>query len=362
MTLNCSPFPMRGRRTVLLAEGDFSTFGAKTAVCYLRYRTPDVVAVVDGTRAGMTAQDAVGFGGAVPVVADVARAVELGAELAVVGMAPRGGQLAPTFRRLIEDCLRSGLDVASGLHTLLSDDPSLRSLAQRHDARIWDVRAVPEMSSIGTGRGAVTGAYTVLVTGSDCNVGKMTATVELVLEARRRGIRASWAATGQTGIMLRGQGIAIDRVIADFTAGATEELVNAEGKGQDILFVEGQGSLVHPGYGGVTLGLVLGAMPDGQILVHAADHETIGDTGVAMPPLGDIIDRCERATLPFKKSPVLAVALNTAGLDAKVARDKIDDTARITGLPVTDPVRLGAGPLLDAVVAGMKMWKAKRRQ
>ena len=345
-----APFSLAGRPTVLLAPHAFSVFGAKTAVCYLRYRGADVVAVVDPVTSGQTVQEVIGFGGSIPVVRDVDSAVSLGAEVAIVGIAPRGGHLSVDLRPCVEQSLAKGLDVVSGLHDFLSRDPELARAASKSGSRIWDVREVSPGEAIGTGRGCEGKTYCVLLVGSDCNVGKMTATVELYNAAMDRGLNAAWAATGQTGIMLRGRGIAVDRVVSDFVAGAVEELVRYEGADRDFLFVEGQGSLVHPGYSGVTLGLMHGAMPDSMVLVHAPSRDRIGDSPFEMPDIGTLVGLYETAMAPLKKVPVVAIALNSAGVDEATSRDTIGRMAVETGLPTTDPVRYGAGVILDAII------------
>jgi uncharacterized NAD-dependent epimerase/dehydratase family protein len=348
--LNSAPFALTGRRTILLAPGDFSTFGAKTAVCYLRYRGGDVVAVVDPVSSGRRVEEVVGFGGDVPVVADVRATLAFDPEISVVGVAPRGGALSGSLRAAVLDSVAKGLDVVSGLHDFLSEDREISAAARKSGSRLWDVRMAPPVQSVGTGRGCVTGARTVLTVGSDCNVGKMTVTVELFDQASRQGLRAAWAATGQTGIMLRERGVCVDRVIADFVGGVAEELVNYEGRDHDLLFVEGQGSLLHPGYAGVTLGLMYGVMPDCMVLVHAASRVTIGDSPVVVPPLGQLVTLHEATMAPFKKSPVVAIALNTAGLENDAARDIIEKASKETRLPVSDPIRFGSRQILDAVV------------
>jgi uncharacterized NAD-dependent epimerase/dehydratase family protein len=345
--LNFAPFPLAGRRALLLADGEFSVFGAKTAVCYLRYRTDDVVAVLDHTKSGKTVEDVVGFGGDIPIVASIDEAAN--PEVAIVGVAPQGGRLTTTLRRQIVDCLDRGLDVASGLHDFIEDDRDINAASEKTRAHIWDVRRVPSHQVVGTGRGCTSGAHTVLVVGSDCNVGKMTATVEIYNEVAGRGVRASWAATGQTGMMLRGRGIAVDRVISDFVSGAAEALVNFEGKDSDLVVVEGQGALLHPGYAGVTLGLLYGVMPDAIVMVHAATRDRVGDTGPPMPPLPSVIASYETAMAPFKPAQVVAVALNTAGLADAEARDMMAETRAQTQLPVADPVRDGAAAIVDAI-------------
>jgi uncharacterized NAD-dependent epimerase/dehydratase family protein len=335
---------------VLLAEGNFSVLGSKTAVCYLRYRRDDVVAVLDSSKGGRRVEDVVGFGGDVPVVSSVEEALSLDAEVAIVGIAPRGGQLDEALRRIVLESVRAGMDVASGLHTFLNADPDITRAAAAAGSRLWDVREVSEVGTVANGKGCTTGAKVVLLTGTDCNVGKMTAAVELYNEAVRRGINAAWAATGQTGIMLRERGICIDRVIGDFMGGAAEELVNFEGSGKDVVFVEGQGALVHPGFAGVTLGLMFGVVPDCMILVHEAGRTHVRNTDVPMMPLKDHIDLHQRIMAPLRTSRVVAVALNTAALCPSDAADAVAHTRDDIGLPVSDPVRFGASEILDAVM------------
>jgi uncharacterized NAD-dependent epimerase/dehydratase family protein len=350
VTLSFAPFPLAGRRVALLAPGEFSTFGAKTAVCYLRYRPSDVACVVDPVQSGRSVEEIIGFGGRVPIVASIDAARAKGAEIAVVGIAPQGGRLSDDLRRYVFECAEAGMDIVSGLHDFLLEDAQIAEAAAKSGSRIWDVRVVPADQSVSQGAGCQTGAKTVAVVGSDCNVGKMTVTLELFKAACARGIDAAWAATGQTGMMLRGRGIAIDRVVADFVGGATEELVEYEGREREIVFVEGQGSIVHPGYAGVALGLIYGAMPDCMVLVHAPSRQTIGDTHFDMPSLDSLIAMHESLMKPFKRSRVVAIALNTLGFEIAVALDVMERVKKETGLPVSDAVRFGVGDILEAVL------------
>jgi uncharacterized NAD-dependent epimerase/dehydratase family protein len=344
-----SPFPIRGRRLLLLANGCFSTIEGKTASCFLMYRRDDVAAVVDAANAGRAAREVVGFGGDVPVVASVEAALPLGPEVAVVGSAPRGGALEEPMRADIAACLRAGIGVASGLHFFLCDDPELSAIAARGGARVWDVRRPGGGRTVSTGRGCTTGARVVLTVGSDCNVGKMTTTVALYEAAVARGVRAAWAATGQTGMMLRERGAAVDAVAADFIGGAAEALVQKEGRGADLVFVEGQGSLAHPGYAGVTVGLMYGAMPDCMVLVHWAGRERLKRLDVPVPPLPALVSLHESLMRPHRDSRVVAVSLNTGDLDERRARSELEAAARETGLPATDVVRFGCDAALDAI-------------
>jgi uncharacterized NAD-dependent epimerase/dehydratase family protein len=350
MALNHAPFPLKGRKALLLAEGNLSMLGSKTATCYLRYRGEDVVAVLDSAQGGRRVQDVLGFGGGVPVVSTVEEALSRGPELAIVGVAPRGGRLGGPLREQVLDCVRAGMDVASGLHTFLRDDPEFVGAAKASGSKLWDLRYVPATGVVSEGKGCTTGAKVVLLTGTDCNVGKMTAAVEIYDEAVRRGINAAWAATGQTGILLRERGVCIDRVIGDFMGGAAEELVNFEGRGKDLVIVEGQGSLGHPGFAGVTLALMFGAAPDCMVLAHEPGRTTVRNTDIPMMSLKEHVAIHERLMAPLRKSRVVAVALNTAVFEKAAAEEAIARVRRETGLPASDPVRFGASGVLDAVM------------
>ena len=207
-----------------------------------------------------------------------------------------------------------------------------------------------------TGENLRVDARIVLTVGSDCAIGKMTVCCELDLEARRRGLRSVFVPTGQTGIAIAGWGIAVDAVVSDFLAGATERLVVEGGRRGDLLWVEGQGALLHPLYSGVTLGLMHGSVPHAYILCHEAGRTEIegaaGDHRI--PPLSELVELHERISLPVRPARVVAVALNTRSSEEDAARAAVDEAEAETGLPADDPVRFGAGRLLDAVLEGLK--------
>lgn len=338
-----------------MANRLFSPAEAKTAVCFLMYRSADVAAVLDPDQAGKTVQDVLGFGGKVPVVGTVDEALALRPEVAIVGTAPRGGALESDFREDILDCLRAGVDVVSGMHEFLEDDAEFRDASTSSGATIWDVRRVPSARKVSAGDGCTTGARSVLLVGTDCNVGKMTVTVELHQAAVAKGIKAAWAATGQTGIILKERGLAVDRVVADFIGGAAEDLVNEEGAGKDLVLVEGQGAIIHPGYAGVTLGLMYGVMPDCMILVHSVERDALKRLETPVRPLPELIDLHQRLMAPFKNSPVVGVALNTSSLDEAGARETVERVRDETGLPAADVVRFGCEPVLEAALKFLKI-------
>lgn len=336
-------------RYLLLAEG-FSgdAHYGKTMRGVLRYRRDDVAAILDSTRAGETEE---GF----PVVGSVQEAVAHRPTTALVGVATQGGRFPPEWMEILRDCVEHGLDVENGLHVFLGDDPELSALAAERGAKLRDLRRPPRDLSTATGANLDVPATIVLTVGSDCAIGKMTVSLELDLEARRRGLRSVFVPTGQTGIAIAGWGIAVDAVVADFVAGAAERLV-VEGheRGGDLLWVEGQGSLLHPVYSGVTLGLYHGSVPHLLVLCHEAGRTEIEGAGGGphpIPPLRELVELHERLALPARRARVAAIALNTRALDEDGARAAVAAAEEETGLPADDPVRFGAGKLVDAVLA-----------
>ena len=339
------------RRFVVLVEGSLGVLDAKTAVALLRYAPESVAALLDSTRAGTTAHEALGFGGAIPVVGTLEAALAHAPDALLVGIAPVGGRLPEAWRTVLLAALDAGLDLWAGLHTFLADDPELAVRARARGRRLVDLRAVPLELPVAAARVRGVAAHVVLTVGSDCNSGKMTAAWELHRGLLARGVRSVFVATGQTGILLAGRGLAIDRVISDFTAGAAEALVLEAAAGHDVVVVEGQGSLLHPGYAGVTLSLLHGALPHSMILCHQATRTRIRHGNVPIPPLPDLVRRYEDALAPIRPGRVVAAAIATFDLDDDEARFALEGQARTLGLPVTDPVRHGVAPLVEAVLA-----------
>lgn len=350
--------PPSAHRFLILADGQFDPLTSKTANSCIRYFPERIVAVLDRDQAGKTAQDVLGFGGPIPVVGDLVDGITrgAGATAVLIGIAPLGGRLPEEWRGWLREAIARGLEIWSGLHTFVADDPELGPLARERGVRILDVRRAPPDLPVGDGRAADVDALVVLTVGSDCNVGKMTAQLQLRDALVRRGHRTSFVATGQTGIFIEGWGIAVDAVVADFIAGAAEQLVLQGARDHDIVLVEGQGSLIHPGYSGVTLGLLHGACPDAMILCHQASREWIGDyhgrsPWVRIPPLAELVGIYERAAAPIRPSRVVGICLNTFDLDEQAARAAVARAREETGLPATDPVRFDPAPLVGAIEA-----------
>lgn len=344
------------RRIAILAEGAFSTLYAKTALGVLRYGTDANVAVIDSTCAGKTADEVIGggVGVGVPIVASVEEALKYEPDTLLIGIAPIGGKLPDAWRPGLLRALAAKLDIISGLHHFLNEDPELSAAAKASGATIWDVRRPPDALAqrIREGTPHRAGSHTVYFCGSDCDVGKMTVAFEVTREAQRRGLSAGFAATGQTGIMISGEGIPVDRFISDFVSGGVEGLTLDFTNRYDWTFVEGQGSLTHPAYSAVTLGLLHGCAPDLLILCHEAGRKAVyGYPDFPILPLPRVRQIYEEAAGWLKPAPVVGVALNTRHLSDEEARAAIAETAQELGLPTTDPVRYGASPLVDALLA-----------
>ncbi len=349
----------RNHRFLIIADGQFEPMTSKTANCCIRYMPERIVGVFDRAKAGKTVQQVLGFGGSIPVVGNFEQGLRLGggATAVLIGIAPMGGRLPAEWRGWLRTAIERGLEIWSGLHTFIGDDPELGALARERGVRIFDARKAPPNLPVADGLAAEVSAYVVHTVGSDCNVGKMTAQVELRNALVNRGYRTRFVATGQTGIFIEGWGIAVDAVVADFIAGAAEWLVLEAAKDADIILVEGQGSLIHPGYSGVTLGLLHGCCPDALILCHQATRDYIGDyhgrePWVKIPPLAELVEIYERAAAPVRPTKVIGICLNTYDMTDAQARAAVERAAAETGLPATDPVRFDATPLVDAIIQG----------
>jgi uncharacterized NAD-dependent epimerase/dehydratase family protein len=274
------------------------------------------------------------------------------ADALLVGIAPIGGGFDESWRDDVRTAIERGCDLISGLHYFLNDDEEFAELAAERGVEINDVRRPHEDLSVSQGRAGEVDADIVLTVGTDCSVGKMTVSLELLEAARERGVDAGFIPTGQTGIMISGWGNPVDRVVSDFTAGAVEEMILEVGDDYDVLFVEGQGSIVHPAYSAVTCGILHGAMPDAMVLCHEAGKEVIhGYESFELPPISEYVDLYESLAAPVHEGGVVAGALNTSRLDDDgAARDAVDAYAEELGAPAADIVRFDADEVLDAVL------------
>jgi len=336
-------------RVAILAHEKFPD-RAKTAVGLLRYADYEVEAVLDRENAGRRVSEFVPDVQDAPIVAGMDDAPEVDA--LVVGIAPIGGGFDESWRSDVRTALERCCDVISGLHYFLEDDEEFAELAAEHGCDLWDVRKPHEDLTVAQGVADEVDAEIVLTVGTDCSVGKMTATLELLEAARERGADVGFVPTGQTGIMIEGWGNPIDRVVSDFTAGAVEEMILERGDDYDYLFVEGQGSIVHPAYSAVTCGILHGSMADRLVLCHAAGREAIhGYEDTQIPPIPDYVDLYEDLARPVHETEVVAGALNTMDIDDdETAHGAVETFRDLLDAPATDPVRFDAEEVLEAIL------------
>jgi uncharacterized NAD-dependent epimerase/dehydratase family protein len=339
------------RRILALAEGRFSPLKSKTANGAIAYLPGEVIGVIDSTKAGLTAQQVLGYGGPIPVVRSLEEGLLLHPTHLLIGIAPSGGPLPDAWRDVVRNTLKARLHILSGLHTILSDDPEFANLAVQQNVTLTDYRKIhPDSEVVAKGTWRNRSAKVILTVGTDCNIGKMTTMLEVHKDLLRRGLRADFVATGQTGMMIRGRGVAVDSLIGDYIAGAIElEVDRSIAEGYEYLLVEGQGSLTHMGYSSVTLGLIHGTMPDAMILCHQPTRLK-DDYGLPLPELNGIIAFHESVVRYFRETKVVAIGLNSVGLSNDESREAADRITASTGLPAVDAFRFGPEKLTDALV------------
>ena len=336
------------QRIIVLTEGHSDPHAAKTAVSVIRYRTQDVVAVLDSTAAGKTSQQLLGVGGAIPVVGSLEDAPA--ADALLVGIAPPGGRLPATMRRAVLAAIERGMGVISGLHEFLANDAEFAAAAAKSGSQLYDVRRNYERD-IAERTGIDERCLRIHTVGLDCAVGKMVVSIEVAAALRAKGHDAQFVATGQTGIMIAGEGCPIDCVVADFINGAAEKLVLAN-QHHEIIVIEGQGSLAHPAYSAVTLGLLHGSIPDGLILCYEVDrtHVESGKCQVPLKSLAEMIRINEVMANVMHPCRVIGVAMNSRRSTPAAADEERERVRNELGLPVCDVFRHGAQDLADAVL------------
>jgi uncharacterized NAD-dependent epimerase/dehydratase family protein len=335
------------RRYAILAEGWFANRHAKTAHGLIRYGKDEVVCVMDSTLAGKRVREVLpDLGRDAPIVGTLEEALEFSPTSILVGLAPAGGRLPGEWMETLRAAAEAGLEIVSGLHQRLAPEFP--------EGNVWDVREPPEGIPLFSGEGFEVGPKVALTVGTDSAIGKMTATLEIERTAREAGLSPEFVPTGQTGVVIAGWGLCVDAVVSDFVAGASEQLVLEAAKASpDLILVEGQGSLGHPAYSGVTLGLMHGSCPDCLILCAADPSEDVF-RGVPRPSPARVARLYEEVASLIKPAPVVAVSLNTRGLDEREAAELIATVADETGLPTADPFRGSATPILEAVLQAPK--------
>jgi uncharacterized NAD-dependent epimerase/dehydratase family protein len=279
-------------------------------------------------------------------VEDAARA---GMGSLLIGVAPIGGTVPDPWWRIMEEAAQAGLDIVCGLHIRLADRPAMVAAAEKSGARLIDVRVPPANLPVGTGTRRT--GKRLLTVGSDCAIGKKYSALALDLSMREKGMKSTFRATGQTGIMLAGEGIPIDAVVADFISGAAE-MISPDNEEYHWDVIEGQGSLFHPGYSGVSLGLLHGSQPDAFVVCHDAARTTVsGWEHYALPPISECIEThimMGRRTNPEIRC--VGICVNTSALPAQERQAYLADLSMQTGLPCVDPLIDGCSKIVSYII------------
>jgi len=340
--------PILDYHRIAIAVGENAPLSnSKTAMSLLRYREADCLAVIDPAHAGKTIQELYGISGKTPVVACLDDVDSPDAMF--VGISPAGGEMPASLRGTILAAVRQGLDVVSGLHDFLVNDQEICTLAEQTGSRLIDVRRNHYHQ---TAKGAIfrPECLRIHAVGHDCSVGKMVTMLELERGLQARNVDARFLATGQTGIMVVGNGVPVDCVVSDFVNGAVENLV-LENQQHDILLIEGQGSLTHPAFSAVTMGLLHGCAPQGLILCYEAARTHVkGMPHVELKSLEHYRKLYESVGGDRFPTEVIGVAMNGRYIHAEQAEREKEDVSRRLGLPVCDVYRDGASLLVDAVM------------
>lgn len=338
-------------RIILLMHEGTDNPGGKTGLSILRYSPLNIVAVVDNQHPGASLKALTGIDRDVPIVESVKAAMIYQPTVLAIGIAPSGGALPDPWYQEVKTAVEAGLSIVNGLHTPMSTGELATQL--QPEQWIWDVRKEPTGLPIGSAAARSLPCRRVLPIGTDMAIGKMSTNLELHRLALQRGLRSKVIATGQTNLMLGDDGIPLDTIRVDFAAGAVEQQVVRYGNDHDILFIEGQGSLFHPG-STATLPLMRGSQPTHLIMVHRAGQTHIRNhPSINIPPLAKAIAVCETVAAAggcFTPAKVVGIALNTFGLSPAAAKAEIEKSAQATGLPCTDVIRFGAEPLLEAIL------------
>ena len=339
-------------RLAILLHGGITGIHGKTGLALLRFAPERCVVVIDRQTAGGDLRELTGIpmDRPIPIVATASEAMAYGPQTLALGLAALGGKLPEDWIPDLQASLQGGLNILNGLHTSLGSDSRLAPHV-REGNWIWDIRKEPAGLSSGMGLARLLGAKRVLFVGTDMSIGKMSAAIAFHRAALARGVRSKFMATGQTGVMLEGDGIPLDAIRVDFASGAVQQELVACAQDRDVVFIEGQGSLLNPA-STATLPLLRGSQPSHLVLVHRAQMHHVRDfQWVMIPPLRDVVAMYESiASAGGALAPVrvVCIAINTHGLSDAEARYEVERTEAETGLPTQDVVRSGADRLLSS--------------
>ena len=335
-------------RFVVLAINSFNHIENKTGNMLIRYRQDEVVAVIDPEKKGLTSKDVIGIGESIPVVESFNDSIKYNPDHLVIGNAPQGGIVSKHMYLEIEEAIKNGINIISGMHQFLSEDKYLKDLSDEHGSSIVDLRKPPDPPNFSKGSWINRNTPVALVVGTDCDTGKMTTAWEIKTRLNKLGKNVEFIGTGQTGILLS-DGVAIDAVVSDFVSGEVENLIDSKLNNEtDLFIIEGQGALSNYAYSGVTLGLIHGCMPDYFILTH--DPSRSKDVmGQPLPNVKEFMQLHIDLMSPFKKTSFIGINLLTYEMNDKEASNIISDFETLYNLPTTDLIRLGDAGMIKLI-------------
>ena len=343
-------------RYAILAHESFDYILSKTGNMLIRYKPNEVCAVIDRNHYGKTAEDVLGWGGSIPCVLNFDQAKQYAPTHLVIGNAPQGGRLDIKSLIEIDKAIDYGCDIISGMHSLLKNDHYLVDKAKRNNVSLIDLRDTPNPPHFPKGSWKERKFPVLLVVGSDCDTGKMTTAWEICKELNKRQWNVKFLGTGQTGILLSGNGVPIDAVVSDFMAGEIEHQLDKFSNDTDLVRVEGQGALNNMFYSGVTLGLLHGCMPEFLIMTHEPYRE-LDVSDYPIPSLKELMTLHLNLLKPFKNSTFVGINLLTLKLNRNEAREYIQNVNDEFDLPTTDVVRFGSRGLISSIETAIQTWK-----
>ena len=343
-------------RYAILAHESFDYILSKTGNMLIRYKPSEVCAVIDRNHYGKTAEDVLGWGGSIPCVLNFDQAKQYAPTHLVIGNAPQGGRLDNKSLIEIEKAINYGCNIISGMHSLLKNDHHLVDSAKKNNVSLVDLRNPPNPPHFPIGSWNERKFPVLLVVGSDCDTGKMTTAWEVCKELNNRQLNVKFLGTGQTGILLSGNGVPIDAVVSDFMAGEIEHHLDKFSKDTDLVIVEGQGALNNMFYSGVSLGLLHGCMPDFLIMTHEPYRE-LDVSDYPIPSLEELMTLHLNLLKPFKNSTFVGINLLTFKLTCNEAKEYIQDVNDEFDLPTTDVVRFGSKGLISSIETLIQTWK-----
>ena len=336
------------KKIVILSHGAFNYIKNKTGNMLIRYRTEEVVAVLDRTKSGITAYDELGYGEDIPVLDNFDDCIDFKPDTLVIGNASQGGFISDEYRVEVIKAIEFGCDIISGMHHFINDDEEFVQLAERFNVSLFDLRRPPDPPNFPKGSWHKRKIPVLLIVGTDCDTGKMTTAWEVSERLKSKDRKVEFIGTGQTGILLSGAGVPIDAVKADFMAGEIENMIDKVPDDTELIIVEGQGALTNQYYAGVTLGLLHGAMPDYMLMTHDPARD-LDVTDYPMASMKLVMDMHLDLMINFKESKFIGINLLTFALSDEEAKKEIDKVKNDYGMPTTDLIRYGSNELIESI-------------